>query len=101
MRQKRNQSPDAATVGGATMARPRAEGARPLKAQEEVIELPTAISSCSVERGRRNGEEGGENHEKNSPETIHSLRFPNTFSSRNPSYAGTTVVSKDHHSGSS
>ena len=41
----------AATVGGGTMVSPLAEGAWPLKAQEEIIELPSAISSCSVERG--------------------------------------------------
>ena len=79
MPQKRNQSTDAATVGRGTMARPLAGGARPLKAQEEIIELPPAISSCSVERGQRNRETGGENQEKNSPYTIHSLGFHNTM----------------------
>ena len=61
MQQKRNQSPDAATVGGTTMARPLAKGARPLKAQEEIIEFPPAISSCYEGRGQRSSEEGGEN----------------------------------------
>ena len=45
----------------------------PLKALGGTIELSSAISSCSLERRRRNGEEVGE--EKNNLDTIHSQSF--------------------------